>query len=86
MRVPSLDDGCVAFLTIRYYADGKLAVGGHIADKRFALELLEHAKDAIGRQIPDDKAIVVPNRDVDVHPSIPLTDLGDLVPAKRGDG
>lgn len=83
--VPEHDD-TVAFLTIRLHATGALSVQGHVGDKRLALQLLEHAKDAIGRQFPDDRQILVPNRDVDVTPSIPLRDFGDLSAREKGDG
>lgn len=84
--VPEQDPDTVAYLTIRLHAPGTISVQGHIGDKRLALQLLEHAKDAIRNQFPDDKEIIVPSRDVDVQPTIPLREMGDMLPHERGDG
>lgn len=83
--VRQLDDDAVAWITVRMHAPGTISVAGHVADKRFALKLLEHAKDAISRQV-SESPIVVPNRDV-VMPvaAMPLIDAGDMAPNERGD-
>ena len=84
--VPPQDADTVAFITVRLHAPGTISVQGHVGDKRFALQLLEHAKDAIARQFPEDREVVIPARDVDVTPSLPLKEMGDLLPHQRGDG
>lgn len=86
--VPPIPDDTIAYLTIRMHAPGTISVSGHVADKRFALTLLEHARDAISRQFPETPAgIVMPNRDVDVPaPVMPLREWGDMAPGDRGDG
>lgn len=82
--VPPQPLDVVAFVTVRLHANGTLSTQGTIADKAMAIHLLEQAKDAIKRQVPDGK-IVIPNRDVDVMPSIPTKELGELAPGERGD-
>ncbi len=75
-----------AWVTVRLHANGQLSTSGTIGDKRMAIHLLEQAIDAIRRQVPDpEKAIVIPGRDVDVMPSIPTRDIGDMAPTERGD-
>jgi hypothetical protein len=61
-----------------------LSVGGTIGDAVMAKRMLDHAKDAITRQVPD-AGIVVPSRDVDVVPRAGLRELGDLARHERGD-
>jgi len=77
----------IAFVTVRLHANGSISTQGTIVDKPMALHLLEQARDAIKRQVPDDKykEIVVPNRDVDMAPMIPTRDLGSMLPGERGD-
>lgn len=86
--VPPLPDDTIAYLTIRMHATGTVSVSGHVADKRFALQLLDHARDAISRQFPETPAgIIMPNRDVDMPDSrVPLREWGDMAPHDRGDG
>ena len=83
--IPPTQDDAVAFITIRLHANSSISVHGHIANKRLAHQLLDHAKDAIGRQVPDDFDIIVPNRDVDVQPSNNMKEFGDIPPDQRGD-
>lgn len=83
--VRELDDDAIAWLTIRMHAPGTISVAGHVADKRFALRLLDHARDAITRQI-SDSPIVIPNCDVDVPDAqIPLIEAAHIPADKRGD-
>lgn len=84
--VPPQDPDAVAYITVRLHATGALSVQGHIADKRMALQLLDHARDALTRQVLDGGRVCVPGRDVDVTPSIPLREFGDMPPNQRGDG
>ena len=93
-RDPLLD--CHAFISIKYHANGGLEIKGNIADEKFALQLLEHAKDAIKQQHVRSSSIVnaagdpivVAPRDVDlVQDPRYKTDrtLGDMKPDDRGD-
>lgn len=83
--VRQLDDDAIAWITVRMHAPGTISVAGHVADKRFALRLLDHARDAISRQV-SESPIVVPNRDVVVPDArFPLIDAGDMAPHERGD-
>ena len=71
---------CVALVQVAYYANGELSVSGHIGDKRLALQLLDHAKDAISSQIRPEDEIIIPNKDVVIeqHPNYPTLPQGDL--------
>lgn len=84
--VPPQPLDCVAYVTVRLHTNGALSTSGTIQDKPMALHLLDQARDAIKRQIPDAGALVVPSRDVDVMPSVPTRDWGDMAPHERGDG
>ena len=83
--VPPQPLDAVAWVTVRLHANGTLSTQGTIGDKRMALHLLDQARDAIKRQLPDDRAIVIPGRDVDVSPSLPTRELGSMRPEERGD-
>lgn len=85
IRVPPQPDDVVAFVTVRLHATGWISTEGTIADKKMALHLLDQARDAIRRQVPDDKTIFIPSREVDVVPSIPTRDMGDIPLGERGD-
>lgn len=85
--VPPQDPDTVAYITIRLHATGTLSVQGHIADKRMALQLLDHARDTLtNRVVLDGDRADIPARDVKVAPSIPLREFGDMPPNQRGDG
>lgn len=83
LPLPQPED-VVAWITVRLHATGMISVGGTIGDKKMALSILEHAKDAITRQIPD-AGIIIPNRDVEVVPNAALKEMGDIPIGQRGD-
>ena len=71
----------VAQVVVTYYAGGALSVSGSVGDKPFAKKLLQHGIDAVNAQIrPEDKALIVPPRDVDLQigANYPKTPWGDL--------
>lgn len=76
----------VMWITARLHQDGMVSASGTIADKRMALHLLDQARDAIKRQVPEDNAVMIPNRDVSVMPSIPTKDMAHIPTSERGDG
>lgn len=86
--VPPQDPDTVAYITVRLHATGALSVQGHILDRRMALQLLDHAREAITRQVVDGGRAEVPARDVAVTPAaaVPLREYGDMPPNQRGDG
>ena len=75
----------VAWVTVRLHSDGTLSTQGTIGDKRLALHLLDQAKDAIKANVPDPGKLIIPNRDVDVSPALPVRELGMMAPHERGD-
>lgn len=75
----------VAWVTVRLHANGGISTQGTIGDKKMALHLLAQATDAIKRQIPDEKSIIIPGRDVSVMPGIATRDMGDIPIGERGD-
>lgn len=82
--VPPQPEDVVAWVTVRCHASGTVSVQGTIGDPVFAKKLLDHARDAITRQVPE-KGLVIPGRDVDLAPNQGLRELGDLAPHERGD-
>lgn len=70
----------VAWIQINYYASGEMSIGGTIGDKRLALGMLDHARDAINNQIRPEDELVIPNKDVEIvqHPNYPTLPAGDL--------
>jgi len=82
---PPKPDDCIGWITIKLHAGGGVSIAGTIGQKKMAHQLLDAAKDAITRQIPDDKEIVVPNRDVEVVPYAGLKELGDIPKDQHGD-
>jgi hypothetical protein len=84
--VPPQDPDTVAYITVRLHATGALSVQGHIADKRMAVQLLDHARDALTRHVLDGGRAAIPASDVEVTPTIPLKEFGDMPPNQRGDG
>lgn len=83
--VPPQPQDVIMYVTVRLHQDGAVSTLGHIADKRMALHLLDQARDTIKRQVPDDNAIMIPNRDVGVMPSLPTKDMAHIPRAERGD-
>jgi hypothetical protein len=85
MIVPPQPDDVVQWVTIRLHADGAVSTSGTIADKKMALRLLDIARDAVKTQVQEYKAIVVPNREVDIAPVLPVKDMGYIPTHQRGD-
>ena len=83
--VPPQPDDVLQWVTVRLHANGTLSTSGTIADKKMALHLLDQAKDAIKRQVPDYKAIIVPNGEVEVALVLPVKEMGVIPPGLRGD-
>lgn len=80
VKLPSKGN-IVAQVTVTYYAGGALSVDGSVGDKPFAIRLLQHGIDAVKAQIrPEDKPLVIPNRDVDLTmgANYPKTPWGDI--------
>ena len=74
----------VAWVTVRLHTNGMISTSGTIGDKPMVLHLLAQGIDAMKGQ-KDEPLIVVPSRDVDVMPSIPTRDLGDMPEDERGE-
>ena len=85
--MPAKPDDCVAWITIKYFADGSMATSGNIGDTAFALALLAHAADAVRGNGRPRSEIVTPNRDVVIEqsPGYPTRPIGDMRPEERGD-
>lgn len=73
------------WVTVRLHANGTLSTTGTIADKKMALHLLDQAKEAIKSRLPEYKALVIPNRDVEISPVLPVRDMGLIPEHQRGD-
>ena len=82
--VPPKPDDCVAWITVRVLANGAMAISGTIGDRQMARSILDHARDAITRQV-SERGIIVPSRDVETRPVDGLKPMGDIPIAERGD-
>lgn len=83
--IPQQPDDVVQWVTIRLHANGMLSTSGTIADKRMALHLLDHARDAIKARVPEYKSIVIPGSEVEIAPALPVREMGMIPAAQRGD-
>lgn len=66
MPTPKDDLDVVAYIRCNLRRNGAMSVEGHIGDRRFALALIDNARDAIERQIPSNENMVIPGREVSV--------------------
>lgn len=82
--VPPQPDDVVAWITVRCHAGGAVSVQGTIGDPVFAKKLLDHARDAITRQVPEH-GLVIPGRDVNLSPDPRCREMGDIPVHERGD-
>jgi hypothetical protein len=75
----------IAYIAISLYGDGSLSVTGNIADMVMAKQMLAQAADALMADWTrkHGSAIFVPNRDVEVTPTLPLVPHGDVPPELR---
>jgi hypothetical protein len=74
----------VAWVRVALHANGACSVEGTIGDKRLALQLLDVARESV-RSHGKEELIVVPNREVDVEPKLPLRAVGSMGERERGD-
>lgn len=58
------DDAIVTVLKISVRRNGSLSVEGSIDDERYALAMLDHAKDAVRNHHARRSALIVPAYDV----------------------
>lgn len=77
----------VAWVTVRLHQNGTISTSGTIGDKKMAVHLLDQARDAVKRQVPEPTpgGLIVPSRDVAVMPSVPTKDMAHIAPHERGD-
>jgi hypothetical protein len=59
-----MNDAVIAKVEVTLYASGALSTSGNIADKTFAISLLEHAIDSVRNRKPSSLELVTPNYDV----------------------
>lgn len=82
---PPHPDNVVQWVTVRLHQDGAVSTQGTIGDKKMAIHLLDIARDAIRGQVPEEGKLFIPNRDVEVMPSLPTRDMGNIPIGERGD-
>lgn len=83
-RVPDQPDDVVAWITVRLHSIGTMSISGTIGDAAMCRAMLDHARDAITRNVKD-AGICVPSRDVEVEPVRGLVEMGDIQRSERGD-
>ena len=82
---PAAPEDTIAWVTVRLHSHGAVSVSGTIGERDLAVSLLDHAKDAVRRQVPRAGELYVPNCDVDASPSAGLVEMGDIPRDQRGD-
>lgn len=86
MAIPTGMDA-IARIAIVLYGNGAMGVSGNIGDVELALNMLDHAKDAVRNQLKrrDEKGLLIPPRDVvvPVNPAFPLSQNADVAPELR---
>lgn len=80
MKPFSVHPETVATIKIALRAGGEISISGNIGDKRLALGMLDHARDAVASQLRPEDELVLPNRDVVVaqHANYPTLAAGDM--------
>jgi hypothetical protein len=76
MAIPGPLDA-IANISITLYGSGQMQIQGNILDPKLATTMLNHALDAVKRQLQRREKLVLPDVDVDVNPILPLTPYGD---------
>ena len=77
----------VAFITLRLYDDGAMAIEGNVGDVKLATGMLDAARGSVSARLgrpsilePHGAGLVIPSRDVPVSPNesvYPLIAVGD---------
>lgn len=74
----------IAYIAISLYGNGAMSISGNIGDVKLALQMLDHARDAVKNQLNlrTPEGLMLPNRDVQItpHPAFPLVPHGDVPP------
>lgn len=74
----------VAWVRVALHANGAVSVEGTIGDKRLALQLIDVARETVSAH-GKEELIVIPNREIDVEPKLPLRAVGSMASHERGD-
>jgi hypothetical protein len=68
----------IANISLTLFGNGSMQIQGNILDPKLAVTMLNHALDAVKRQLERREKLIVPAVDVDVKPVLPLTQYGDV--------
>jgi hypothetical protein len=70
----------VAYIALSLYGNGAMSISGNIGDLKLALQMLDNARAALNSQWAAKRSpsILIPGRDVEVSPSLPLIPHGDI--------
>jgi hypothetical protein len=82
-KVPTV----VASIAIALHDNGAMSISGNIGDVKLALQMIDHARDAIKARLSTQPEIIIPNRDVAVVQDhrFPTKPFGDMPAKDRGD-
>lgn len=83
MAIPGPLDA-IANISITLFGSGQMQIQGNIGDPKLATTMLNHALDAVRRQLQNREKLVIPGVDVDVDPILPLQQYGDVRPDWQG--
>jgi hypothetical protein len=84
MADPSEGDR-IAYIALSLYGNGAMSISGNIGDLKLALQMLDNARATLNSQWERKKlsSILIPGRDVEVSPFLPLIAHGDVSPELR---
>jgi hypothetical protein len=75
----------IAYIALSLYGNGAMSISGNIGDVKLARQMLQNAIAVLDSQWSRRTApsILVPGRDVEVSPTLPLIPHGDVPPELR---
>ena len=81
MADPSEGDR-IAYIALSLYGNGAMSISGNIGDIKLAKQMLQNAIATLDSQWKKrtTPGILVPGRDVEVTPTLPLVPHGDVPP------
>lgn len=84
MADPSEGDR-IAYIALSLYGNGAMSISGNIGDINLARQMLDNARATLDSQWQKRKvaSILIPGRDVEVIPTLPLIPHGDVAPELR---
>lgn len=70
----------IAYIALSLYGNGAMSISGNIGDLKLAIQMLDNARAALNSQWASKRnpSILIPGRDVNISPTLPLIPHGDV--------